>query len=203
MLSTEFGRAFWEFVKLGQYEQQEKSSGEKQFYRFQKPATDGYPFMLELFSRSQDGIEVPEDCHLTPIPVSDEVSSLSAILLDEVYYAWIKAGKAEIDGISIAGPECIIPLKAIAWLDLTDRKANGESIDSRAIKKHKNDIFRLSQIIDPEAIPEVPEKFKKDLNKFIKKSMEDESIDLKALGIKGQSKEDIFKYFEDSYKLNS
>ena len=50
-LDSAFVRAFWEFVRTGGYEVQEKSTGEKQFYRFQKPANADYPFMLELFSR--------------------------------------------------------------------------------------------------------------------------------------------------------
>lgn len=31
-----------------------------------------------------------------------------------------------------------------AWLDLSERKAAGEDIDSKNIKKHKNDVFRLA-----------------------------------------------------------
>jgi hypothetical protein len=50
-LDAAFVRAFWEFVRMGGYEVQEKSTGEKQFYRFQKPANADNPFMLELFSR--------------------------------------------------------------------------------------------------------------------------------------------------------
>lgn len=33
--------------------------------------------------------------------------------------------------------------------DLTDRKAAGEHVDSKNIKKHKNDVFRLTELIDP------------------------------------------------------
>jgi hypothetical protein len=42
-LDAAFVRAFWEFVRAGGYEVQEKSTGEKQFYRFQKPANADYP----------------------------------------------------------------------------------------------------------------------------------------------------------------
>lgn len=40
-----------------------------------------------------------------------------------------------IDGISVLSAECLIPFKAKAWLDLTERKAKGEKVDSRNIKK--------------------------------------------------------------------
>ena len=58
-LDSAFVRAFWEFVRTGGYEVQEKSTGEKQFYRFQKPANADYPFMLELFSRQPDVCRLP------------------------------------------------------------------------------------------------------------------------------------------------
>ena len=56
---------------------------------------------------------------LTPIPFDDPVSSLSAILLDETYYAFLKGGVRLVEGISVVGPEHLVPLKARAWLDLS------------------------------------------------------------------------------------
>ena len=135
-LNTSFVEAFWEFVRAGEYEIQEKATGEKQFYRFHKPRKDGYPFMLELFSRVPDALSLPEDSHLTPIPADAEVSSLSAILLEGGYYRFLQAGKRIVGGVPIVGPEHLIPLKARAWLDMTERKAAGGNVDSRAIKKH-------------------------------------------------------------------
>jgi hypothetical protein len=84
-LDAAFVRAFWEFVRIGGYEVQEKSTGEKQFYRFQKPTNANYPFMLELFSRQPDVLQVADGSHLTPLPVEEDASSLSAILLDNDY----------------------------------------------------------------------------------------------------------------------
>jgi glutathionyl-hydroquinone reductase len=59
-LDTAFVQAFWGFVRAGGYEVQEKSTGEKQFYRFQKPTNADFPFMLELFSRQPDVLQVTE-----------------------------------------------------------------------------------------------------------------------------------------------
>src|SRR5688572_2310830 len=75
-LDTAFIAHLWKFVKAGGYENQQKSTGEKQFYRFDKPTTEDYPFMLELFSRVPDQLTLPDDAHLTPIPVDEEISSL-------------------------------------------------------------------------------------------------------------------------------
>lgn len=45
--------------------------------------------------------------------------------------------------MSVLDLEHIVLLKMKAWLDLSERKEKGESIDSKSIKKHKNDILRL------------------------------------------------------------
>ena len=142
-LDAAFVQAFWEFVRAGGYEIQEKSTGEKRFYRFQKPRNPDYPFMLELFSRQPDVLQVPQGSHLTPLPLEEDISSLSAILLDNDYYDFIRTGRQEIDGLPMVGASRLIALKARAWLDLTERAERGEQIDSKTIKKHKNDVFRL------------------------------------------------------------
>ncbi|MCY2950545.1 MAG: nucleotidyl transferase AbiEii/AbiGii toxin family protein [Planctomycetota bacterium] len=141
-LDAEFAKAFWAFVAAGGYEVQETATGQKRFYRFKKPANADYPVMLELFSRVPDALTVAEGSHLTPIPVDEEISSLSAILLDKDYYGWIHSGRRVVEGVPIVGPEHLIPLKAKAWLDLRARKEAGQEVDGGSIKKHKNDVFR-------------------------------------------------------------
>jgi hypothetical protein len=69
-LDTAFVQAFWEFVRAGGYEVQEKSTGEKQFYRFQKPTNADFPFMLELFSRQPDVLQITGGSHLTPLSLN-------------------------------------------------------------------------------------------------------------------------------------
>jgi hypothetical protein len=80
-LEPAFGSAFWEFVEKGGYAVKEASdTGQPVLYRFQKPEDTAYPFMLELFCRSPDGIRLTEGSQLTPIPPDEAVSSLSATL---------------------------------------------------------------------------------------------------------------------------
>ncbi|MBO8093615.1 MAG: hypothetical protein J7D60_09925 [Prosthecochloris sp.] len=163
VLDAEFGKVLWNFIQEGGYEMQEKSSGDKSFYRFSKPTHSDYPVMLEIFSRKPDSLILGNDSHLTPIPIEEDVSSLSAILLENDYYDTIHRYKREIEGISIVGEECLIPLKARAWLDLTKRKANGDRVDSKNIRKHRNDILRLYQLLTPGRHIDMPETVKKDL----------------------------------------
>ena len=177
-----FVEAFWEFVRNGNYQSREQSTGERRYYRFQTPKTEGYPVMLELFSRRPDVLSLAGESHLTPIPTDEDVSSLSAILLNDDYYHFVLAVKRELDGISFVGPECLIPLKAKAWLDLSERKGRGESVDSKTVKKHKNDVFRLFGILSPDFDGETPRSVKDDLGEFIAR-MKNETIDYKSLGL--------------------
>ncbi|CAN7522046.1 hypothetical protein LJR130_003641 [Variovorax sp. LjRoot130] len=87
-LTPAFGEAFWKFVDAGRYEiRQASDTGKPIFYRFQKPGDERFPAMVELFARAPDGLQLAEGSQLTPIPLDEAVSSLSAILLDEVYCA--------------------------------------------------------------------------------------------------------------------
>lgn len=60
-LDAAFGERFWAFVKEGGYQHSERSSGEREFYRFQKPSDSRFPAMLELFSRAPDAITPAEE----------------------------------------------------------------------------------------------------------------------------------------------
>ena len=200
-LDTAFVEAFWAFVRDGGYQVQERAEGDKQFYRFQKPKSENYPFMLELFSRSPDGLPIAQGSHLTPIPTAEEVSSLSAILMDAEYYGFIRSATRSIGDLPVVGPEGLIPLKARAWLDLTERKAKGESIDSRDIRKHKNDVFRLYQIVDPEMMLEIPDKVKADMAAFVTR-VASEGVDLKAPGMPKTDLESILTNLRKLYRID-
>ena len=57
--------------------------------------------MIEIFSKNPDFIILEDDAVLTPLPIDDEISSLSAILLNEAYYELLKTGQMMVDGIMI------------------------------------------------------------------------------------------------------
>ena len=71
-----------------------------------------------------------------------------------------------VDGIPVLSPTCLIPFKAKAWMDLMDRKAAGEHVDSKNIRKHKNDVFRLTELIDPAAKITAPNGVYADIQEF-------------------------------------
>lgn len=184
VLKPAFGAAFWEFVEQGGYAIRESSeTGKPMLYRFQKPQDAAYPFMLELFCRSPEGIRLAHASQLTPIPLDDSVASLSAILLDDSYYGFILEGRRQIDGLSWIGEDRLIPLKAHAWLDLSERKARGEPVDSKTIRKHANDVIRLSQLLSPESRIATPGKIAEDLSRFLQELTADGTYTTKSLGL--------------------
>ena len=199
-LTPEFGRRFWEYVKAAGYEHRNKSTGEPQFYRFSKPSSREYPYMIELFSGRVDAIELPEDAVLTPLPLDDEISSLSAILMDADYYQFLREGKVVLNDIPVLDAAHLIPFKAKAWLDLTERNRNGEHVDSKNIRKHKNDVFRLSILLTSDIRVTLSAAIRSDLEKFFS-AMEAETIDLKAFGIRSQSQQEILQKLKTIYGL--
>lgn len=199
-LTPEFGRRFWEYVKAAGYEHRNKSTGEPQFYRFSKPSSREYPYMIELFSGRVDAIELPEDAVLTPLPLDDEISSLSAILMDADYYQFLREGKVVLNDIPVLDAAHLIPFKAKAWLDLTERNRNGEHVDSKNIRKHKNDVFRLSILLTSDIRVILSAAIRSDLEKFFS-AMETETIDLKAFGIRSQSQQEILQKLKTIYGL--
>lgn len=192
VLTAEFGRDFWAFIQKGGYAIREVSEAKgPTFYRFQKPENMEYPAMLELFSRTPDGITLPEGSHLTPIPLDEAVSSLSAILLDEDYYAFILDGRRNLDGLPYIGEDRLIPLKARAWLDMNARRGEGVHVDSKEIKKHAHDVIRLSQLMTPATRIALPEPLQVDLKRFIEMLIRDGATDPKALGFRNLTLEDV------------
>jgi len=199
---ADFVTAFWEFIKAGGYKNRQKSTGEKRSYRFYDPEDGSYPFMLELFSRSPDVLTPHEGSHLTPIPVDEEMDSLSAIIMDDDYYRFVHEGKVEIDGLPVVGAEHLIPLKARAWLDLTKRRNEGETVKGSDIKKHKNDVPRLYQLLPADLRIDLPSSIRADMVEFIERMEGGESIDLKNLGFKSMTIEELLGNLRKIYRLD-
>lgn len=183
-LTPEFGRRFWQFVRDGGYEHRAKSSGAPQFYRFDKPKQPGFPYMLELFSRAGDIFAGENIGPCVPLPLGDEISSLSAILLNEEYYEMLLKGRMVLSEIAVLSHTYLIPFKAKAWLDLRAKKAQGLHVDEKDIRKHKNDVLRLSTLLTGNERCELPETVHEEFSLFLRE-LAQEPADLKSLKISG------------------
>ncbi len=180
-LNAEFVTAFWKFVTSGKYRNKLKSVGKREYYRFLKPENEEYPAQLELFARNPDLLDLEKETKLTPIPIDEDLSSLSAILMNDDYYSFtLKNSKVEND-LHLAKIEALICLKAKAFLDLKKRKKDGENIDSGNIKKHKNDVIRLASILTENNSLNLPNSIYADMKEFMK-AIESEPPDFRAIG---------------------
>lgn len=146
-MTSEFGTAFWGFIKKGGYSNGQRKRGEDEalvyeMYRFENPK-EGYPVKIELLSRHSNLLGEPSGFHLEPIPFEEEVPSLSAIMMDNDFYELTIQNSFIEDGLRIASPAALICLKAKAFLNLLADKAEGKRINSKDIKKHRTDVLKL------------------------------------------------------------
>lgn len=199
-LTLEFGKQFWKFIKEADYKHLNKSTGDAQFYRFTEPKSREYPYMIEIFSKKPNFINLDENSILTPLPIDDEISSLSAIILNEAYYNLLKTENKIIDGVTVLSTTCLIPFKAKAWLDLKEQQLKGTHVDSRNLKKHKNDIFRLVQLITPNTRKILSQEIAEDMKKFLL-AVADEDDNLKSLHIKKFTKQEMIDILYNCYSL--
>ena len=170
-MTPEFGRRFWEFIHDGDYEVRERKRDEgkepvPELFRFYKPRNDGFPYQIELLSKQPEVLSVPEGFHLTPIPVGEDVSSLSAILMDEEFYHFALAHSTMEDELHVADTIGLICLKMKAYLNLSEQEPPAHSSD---IRKHMSDVFKLmvsGYIAEPVALSG---NMKKDAAAFVAK----------------------------------
>ena len=196
-LTPEFGRRFWDFVRAGGYENRAKSTGAPQFYRFDKPKASDFPYMIELFARSNAVLD-NENHGCRRLHLDEEMSSLSAILLNSEYYELILAGRTVLSDVTVLPHIYLILLKAKAWLDLTERKASGHNIHDNDIRKHKNDVARLAVLLTGNESCAVPEGVFAEMTQFIE-AFEKDPPDIKAFGIPNISIADIVGLLRKTY----
>jgi hypothetical protein len=170
-MTPEFGKRFWEFIELGEYTTRERKREEKEpvteLFRFINPI-EGFPVQIELLSRYPDVLGEPTGFHLAPIPIGEEIPSLSAILLDEEYYNQVIESSVIEENVRIANPLSLLCLKVKAFLNLTEEKKTNPNVRSTDIKKHRDDVFKLLAMrIDPFTPVELSETMKNELTTFV------------------------------------
>ena len=182
-VDAEFGRAVHAFLAAGGYQARERSDGRREFYRFHRPTDRSFPFMIELFARRPVSLDLPEHATYTRVPVDQDIVSLSAILLDDAYFEALQAAKRQIDGVTIVDETLLIPVKARAVLDLTARSEEGTNVGRKDIRKHRNDVFRLAQLLPQNARIALPERVHRDLRDFVDLAHADETLDPRTFDV--------------------
>ena len=147
---SSFGKAMWKLIREGGYNAGKRREGGCTYYRFSLP--DGspnvgtYPGEIELFSRHPDFVLEDESSHVAPLPFDDVVSSLSAIILDDKYYDFIR----ECEGLS----RCANIAAASYHSSKCERtpgnnRLHGEGvhISEKVLRKHRADVVELSGLL--------------------------------------------------------
>ncbi len=198
-----FNQHLWKFFVDGKYSNLQKELTQQKFYRFVNPGNKEYPNQIEILCRKPETIPLPEGLTVTAIDPQEYFSHLSAIILDDEYYSFTLSNSHLLNGLHISGVEALICLKAYAYLNLRNRKEEGEVIDASDISKHKKDVFRLGAALRNPAI-ELPSKIRSDLKKFVE-LMEQEKPEvgglLKLMGVTDLTREDILSNIKQSFGL--
>ena len=169
-LTPDFGARLWDFIKSANYAG--RSKGENEFKH------EYYRFTN------------PED---KAYPKQIE-------LMDDDYYAFTIEHSRNIDGIHVASPEALICLKAKAYTEMLDRKAEGEQVDSRDIEKHKKDVFRLIAMLPQDARFSLPEKLRNDMSDFYQRIGELPNSDFfKNAGLRGLDAQRLLDLFNTAF----
>jgi len=163
-----FFKHFWAFAKEAGYEVRQRADGKKTLYGFENPRNLNFPQVIELFSNAPMEIEPFPGQRIVPIPAGEDVSSLSAILMDEEYYQFLMGQRELVDGLPLIRPAGLIVLKAKAWMDLSMRRTAGDkSVDEDDVKKHRSDVFRLASILPVGESISLPPSMAADLGGFL------------------------------------
>ena len=182
-LTPEYLQSFWDFIEAGGYSAwQVKSEDETHrcFYRFIDPQDDNFPKYIELFSRKPDAIQLKENAHLVHIPVSDYLSSFSAILMDDEYYGYAVSHAVELDGVQAIDHDALIVLKIKAYLNNIQRREAGQRVQSDDIDKHKRDVYRMAHLLTSSDRFDAPEGIKNDIRAFLV-AIESDPINTKVI----------------------
>ena len=189
---ADFARAFWRFVGDGGYEPWRGRDEKIRFYRFVNPKSPGYPHMVELFARHPGFPLFDEESEIAPLPFDEDISSLSAILLDDDYYALLIEGLIVVDGISTLDEAHLILLKMRAHIDLNDRHEAGAHVNSADLKKHRKDVLRLLEFVPDDAALNLTDKIKADAGRFVS-TVEDPAFRVDQLGLSLGRDEAVFR----------
>ena len=169
-MTDAFANRFWQFVREAGYrpEKRRQEAGEPvkyELYRFVDGHV-GYPEMIELLSRHPDALGEPKGLVVEPLPMDEDVSSLSAIIMDDEFYNFTIEHSRLTDGIRHADPVALIALKAKAYLNLMADKLAGKHVNTKDIKKHRSDVMKNVVIMEDSQI-EVPRSIAVCINDFV------------------------------------
>lgn len=156
---------FWEYIREHGYEGKvfRGSNTGGCSYRFTLPEEKRkpeLPVQIELFSRKPEyfdsKLSEPGKEHITLLEAGDKISNLSAILLDDEVYDFIRASKITLENISTVNMECLFGLKSVAWHSNQKLFDENEINDINTVLKHPQDMISIVSVMDEPRKTEFP-----------------------------------------------
>jgi len=182
-----------------QTKQRTDNANRRNLFRFFDSEDKSYPEQIELFVAHDTDSVLLKDQHIVPIHTPEDYAYLSAILLDSDYFNLLLQHSTIIDGLHVATPEVLIPLKAHAYLNLTEA-------GSSDAKKHLNDVVKLSTLLDGETQISLTGLPREDMDNFfaILSDLDEDRVVqlLKSIGVGGLLKGDILSVMKSVYGTN-
>jgi len=180
--AADFCQKLVSYIEAGRYEVRQSKAGKPTYYRFMKPKEPGYPIQIEIFSRRPEDLVLHNDQRIVPINEAPTGADLSAIVLEDDYFELIRTTSQRIKGLPVAGTESIMALKSRAFNDLSKRKVAGDpTVSTDEIKKHRNDIFRISQALTQQGSVQLAGLPESDMRGFLDKMAATDGAELKQL----------------------
>ena len=168
--SVEFASALWAFIKDAEYKIGKGGDGGCTYYRFCLPEGSkrvlDCPGQIELFARHPDFTLEDEASEVAPLSFDGVVSSLSAIILDDGYYEFIRDNATNLEGITLLDALHIIPLKMRAHIDINKSYKEGRHCNDKDRRKHRSDVARLAGLLPPSARLKLSEQMRVDAEDF-------------------------------------
>jgi len=165
-LTDGFVSALHGFLDDGGYECYVSKDRRPHYYRFLAPKGSAYPAQIEMLSQSV----MPErpGARFTPLALSDDVKSLSAIVLDPEYYEFAKRHVTQEYGVPCLTMDALVVFKSAAYLNLREERENGaRQVRSEDMNKHRNDVFRLLGTMVDDVVVEVPDPIRIRMGEFL------------------------------------
>jgi len=198
--NEEFIKKLLGFIEVARYKTKQRTDNESRhnLFRFLDSEDKTYPEQIELFAIHTEDSEIVKDSHIIPITTPEFYDYLSAILLDKDYFELLIKHTTNIDGLHVATPEVLIPLKMHAHINLL--KDNHPDA-----KKHLTDVIRLATMLDGEESIILTDNPKKDYLEFLPllEAVEPNTIRniLKSAGV-GKLQKSIKELLENVYILS-
>ena len=186
------------FIQEAGYQTKQRTNHDTKhnLFRFLDSENKEYPEQLELFAVHDADSVLMKDQFIIPIKTPEYYRYLSAILLDGDYYTLLTQQTTVIDGLHIATPEVLIPLKMHAHLNLIEGSHHYDN-------KHLKDVIKLSALLGDDSHVTLLGRPKDDFARFMPLLEQEDPKKIKqmlgAMNVHNLNKDDVLGILTSAY----